>query len=75
MTATEPTLDEVAAEFPGWECWRGIAGLLYARKMLSSPPVVIRAEDPRTSGTRSGAGWEDSHERDRQSSVATPSGP
>jgi hypothetical protein len=46
MTATEPTLDEVAAEFPGWECWRGIAGLLYARKMLSSPPVVIRAEDP-----------------------------
>jgi hypothetical protein len=42
----EPTLDEVAAEFPGWECWRGIAGLLYARKMLSSPPVVIRAEEP-----------------------------
>ena len=46
MTAAEPTLDEVAAEFPGWECWRGIAGLVYGRKLLSSPPVVIRAEDP-----------------------------
>lgn len=45
-SGAEPTLDEVAAEFPGWECWRGIAGLLYTRKMLSSPPVVIRAEDP-----------------------------
>jgi hypothetical protein len=42
----EPTLDEVAAEFPGWRCWRGISGLVYGRKLLSSPPVVIRAEDP-----------------------------
>jgi hypothetical protein len=45
-SGAEPTLDEVAAEFPGWECWRGIAGLVYARKPLTSPPVVIRAEDP-----------------------------
>ena len=29
-----------------WEVWRGIAGLVYARKMLSSPPVVLRGEDP-----------------------------
>jgi hypothetical protein len=45
-SGAEPTLGDVAREFPGWECWRGIAGLLYARKMLSSPPVVIRAEGP-----------------------------
>lgn len=42
----EPTLDDVAAEFPAWHLWRGIAGLCYARRMLSSPPVVLRAEDP-----------------------------
>jgi hypothetical protein len=42
----EPTLDDVAAEYPFWECWRRIAGLCYARKPLTSPPVVLRAEDP-----------------------------
>jgi hypothetical protein len=36
----------VAREFPGWHCWRGIAGLVYARKLQTSPPVVLRAEDP-----------------------------
>jgi hypothetical protein len=41
----EPTLADIEAEFPGWHAWKGIAGLCYARKMLSSPPVVIRAED------------------------------
>lgn len=46
-SAAEPTLDEVAAEFgPGWECWHGISGLYYGRKLLSSPPVVLSAEDP-----------------------------
>src|SRR5260370_36125575 len=25
----------------GWECWRGISGLLYARRRRSSPPVVL----------------------------------
>jgi hypothetical protein len=46
MTGDEPTLDEVAAEFPGWRVWSGISGLVYGRKLLTSPPVVIRAEDP-----------------------------
>ncbi len=40
------TLETVQAEFPRWEVWRGIAGLVYARKLLTSPPVVLRAEDP-----------------------------
>lgn len=30
-------------KFPGWECWRGISGLLYARRRRSSPPVVFRS--------------------------------
>jgi hypothetical protein len=42
----EPTLDDVRAMFPHWEVWQGIAGLLYARKMLSSPPMVARGENP-----------------------------
>lgn len=45
-TDGDPTLDDVWREFPGWEVWQGIAGLVYARKPLTSPPVVIRAEDP-----------------------------
>jgi hypothetical protein len=28
---------------PGWECWTGVAGLLYARLPRSSPPIVLRA--------------------------------
>lgn len=34
-----------AAEFPHWHVWRGINGLVYARRALSSPPVVVRGED------------------------------
>jgi hypothetical protein len=36
-------LGELEAEFPGWYCWRGIGGILYARRLLSSPPAVVRA--------------------------------
>ena len=28
----------------GWHYWRGVSGLFYARRKLSSPPVVLRAE-------------------------------
>jgi hypothetical protein len=34
-----------AAEFPDWHVWRGVGGLLYARRPRTSPPVVVRAED------------------------------
>lgn len=33
-------------EFPRWHVWRGIAGLLYARRLMSSPPRVVRGQDP-----------------------------
>jgi hypothetical protein len=29
-------------QFPGWECWRGVSGILYVRRRMSSPPVVFR---------------------------------
>jgi len=43
----EPTLDDVRAEFGGWECWAGAGGLVYARLPGTSPPVTVRGEDPR----------------------------
>jgi hypothetical protein len=35
-----------AREFPHWHVWRGINGLLYGRRAKSSPPLVVRGEDP-----------------------------
>jgi hypothetical protein len=34
-----------ANELPHWHVWRGINGLLYARRAKSSPPLVVRGED------------------------------
>ena len=34
-----------AAEFPHWHVWRGVGGLVYARRPRTSPPVVVRGED------------------------------
>jgi hypothetical protein len=34
---------ELEAEFPWWEVWRGVTGVLYARRLKSSPPLVVRA--------------------------------
>jgi hypothetical protein len=45
----EPTLADVATEFPGWECWRGTSGRYYGRRC--GRPREHRAhvdgEDPR----------------------------
>jgi hypothetical protein len=30
-------------QFPGWEAWRGVGGMLYARRRKSTPPIVFRA--------------------------------
>ena len=34
-----------AAEFPQWHVWRGVSGLVYARRPRTSPPVVVRGEN------------------------------
>jgi hypothetical protein len=34
-----------AQQFPYWHVWRGVAGLLYARRPRSSPPKVVRGKD------------------------------
>jgi hypothetical protein len=45
-TDHEPTLDDVARQFPQWEVYKGISGLYYGRLYKSSPPVIVRGENP-----------------------------
>jgi hypothetical protein len=35
-------LAPLRGQFPRWEAWRGVSGLLYVRLRRSSPPVVFR---------------------------------
>jgi hypothetical protein len=48
VTDHEPTLADVAREFPKWECWRAVSGLLYARPRNSErdSAQLVRGEDP-----------------------------
>ena len=41
----DPELLSIEADYPGWVAWRGVGGLLYARRVKSSPPKVVRAPD------------------------------
>jgi hypothetical protein len=43
----EPTLADVELSWPRWHTWKGVSGLVYASRRLTSPPAVVRAEDPR----------------------------
>ena len=45
MDYFDPSPEELEAEFPGWEVFWGIASIVYARKLLSSPPIVLRDEN------------------------------
>ena len=43
-TGIKAELAEVEAAHDGWHIWQGVvAGLLYARRLRSSPPRVVRA--------------------------------
>jgi hypothetical protein len=57
----EPTLDEVEREYPRWHIWKGISGLVYASRRKTSPPAVVRAEDPLDLRDQI-RGWEGSHQ-------------
>jgi hypothetical protein len=40
-------LAEVERDYPGWHTWPGaLAGVVYARRPRSSPPLVVRAISP-----------------------------
>lgn len=38
------TMEEVKEAHPWWHLWVGVAGIKYARRNLSSPPIVVRGE-------------------------------
>jgi len=40
--APHDPLAALRGQFPGWEAWRGVSGLLYVRRGMTSPPVVFR---------------------------------
>jgi len=40
----EPTLAQVAAQFPGWQCWHGPNRLCYARHTATG--TQVSGEDP-----------------------------
>jgi hypothetical protein len=33
------------ARWPAWHIWRGVIPCWYARRLMSSPPVIVRAPD------------------------------
>ena len=35
----------IEEKVPDWHVWRGVAGLLYARRPRSSPPKVVRGKN------------------------------
>ena len=40
-------LAEIQRDYPGWRAWSGVlAGIVYARRPYSSPPLVVRAITP-----------------------------
>jgi hypothetical protein len=37
-------LAEVERDYPGWQAWQAqLAGLVYARRSMTSPPMVVRS--------------------------------
>lgn len=40
-------LREVERDYPGWHAWpSALAGLVYARRPMTSPPMVVRSISP-----------------------------
>ena len=56
----DPALADIERDFSRWHAWRGVSGLLYASRRMTSPPVVLRDEN--TTELRAQIrSWEDTH--------------
>ena len=40
-------LAAIERDYPAWHCWRGVGGILYTRRLKSSPPIVGARSDER----------------------------
>jgi hypothetical protein len=43
MAVDREIIARLEADYPGWHVWLGVSSLWYARRVLSSPPVIVRA--------------------------------
>ena len=43
MTKEREIIARLEADYPDWHVWLGVSSLWYARRVLSSPPVIVRA--------------------------------
>ena len=41
----DPSPDALKAEFPGWDVFRGVNHMWYARRLQSSPPLLVMDEN------------------------------
>ena len=46
MNVEREIIARLEADYPGWRVWLGVSSLWYARRVLSSPPVIVRAANP-----------------------------
>jgi hypothetical protein len=42
-TCGEDELAQVGWDYPPWYAWRGVGGIVYARRPRSSPPMLVRS--------------------------------
>ena len=50
------TIEQLKRAYPHWHFWQGVAGIFYASKRATSPPVVKRS--PTAEGLRDQIGAE-----------------
>jgi hypothetical protein len=43
MAVEREIIARLEADYPGWHVWLGVSSFWYARRVLSSPPVIVRA--------------------------------
>lgn len=51
---------DIEREFPRWHAWIGVNGVYYARRLLASPPLLLRGTDPFDLWNQVSA-WEGNH--------------
>jgi hypothetical protein len=57
-------LNDVTGIWPRWQTWRGVvAGMVYARRLKTSPPAIVRAHSP---AALAAAIWMHEHARIRR---------
>ena len=61
MNPPDPALAGIEREWPRWHCWKGISGLVYASRAMTSPPAVLRDENT-TELLAQIKSWEATHE-------------